>query len=139
VVAHELARTMDLFTTSLKLAGAAVPADRVIDGVDLTPILFGAGPSHHEFFCYYRGTQLYALRKGSFKAHFITRSAYGSDAPVSHNPPLLFDLGHDAGEQFNVAASHPDLLADVAKEVERHRATITPVKCQLEEDGTNGK
>jgi arylsulfatase A len=133
VVTHELACTMDLFTTSLKLAGAEVPADRVIDGVDMAPILFGAGPSRREVFCYYRGTQLYAVRKGTFKAHFITRSAYGPDAPVPREPPLLFDLGHDPGEKFDVAASHPDLLSDIAREVERHRAKLTLVKCQLEE------
>jgi hypothetical protein len=79
------------------------------------------------------------VRKGAFKAHFITRSAYGPDSPVSHNPPLLFDLGHDAGEQFDVAASCPDLLADIARVVERHRATIRPVKCQLEEEAITGK
>jgi arylsulfatase A len=122
-----------LFTTSLKLGGATVPADRVIDGVDMAPILFGAGPSRREVFFYYRGTQLYAVRKGTFKAHLITRSAYGPDAPVPHEPPLLFDLGHDPGEQFDVAQGHPDVLADIAREVERHRATVTPVKCQLEE------
>jgi arylsulfatase A len=130
---------MDLFTTSLKLAGAAVPADRVIDGVDLAPILFGTGPNQREFLCYYRGAQLYAVRKGTFKAHFITRSAYGPDSPVSHDPPLLFDLGHDAGEQFDVAASHPEQLAEIAREVERHRATIRPVRCQLEEEAITGK
>jgi arylsulfatase A len=133
IVTRELACTMDLFTTSLKLAGAKVPADRVIDGVDMAPILFGAGPSRREVFYYYRGTQLYAVRKGTFKAHLITRSAYGPDAPVPHEPPLLFDLGHDPGERFDVAPSHPDVLADIAREVERHRATVTPVKCQLEE------
>jgi hypothetical protein len=37
MVTHELACTMDLFTTSLKLAGAEVPKDRVIDGLDITP------------------------------------------------------------------------------------------------------
>ena len=43
VVTHELACTMDLFTTSLKLAGAEVPTDRVIDGVDHHAALIGHG------------------------------------------------------------------------------------------------
>ncbi len=139
VVSRELACTMDLFTTSLKLAGAAIPADRVIDGVDLAPILFATGPSRREVFCFYRGTQLYAARKGEFKAHFVTRSGYGPDQPVTHDPPLLFELGHDPGERFNVAETHPDVLADIAKEVERHRATVSPVKDQLEEAAAESK
>ncbi len=40
-VSMELACSMDLFTTGLKLAGAEVPSDRIIDGVDMTPIFRG--------------------------------------------------------------------------------------------------
>jgi len=133
VVTHQLACTLDLFTTSLKLAGAAVPGDRVIDGLDIRPVLLGTGPSPREVFFYYRGTQLYAARKGPYKAHYITQDAYGPARPVRHDPPLLFHLGHDPSERFDVAAKHPDVLADLAGEVERHRATVVPVKCQLEE------
>jgi arylsulfatase A len=132
LVTHELACTMDLFATSLTLAGATIPQDRVIDGVDMTPLLLGKGPSARNVLFYYRGAQLYAVRKGPFKAHLITQSAYGSDAPVAHEPPLLFHLGHDPSERFNVATNHSDVLADIAKEIERHRATVTPVKSQLE-------
>jgi arylsulfatase A-like enzyme len=133
VVTHELACTMDLFTTSLKLAGAVVPADRVIDGVDIRPLLFGTGPSDRKVFFYYRGTKLYAVRKGPFKAHFVTRSGYGPDPEVPHDPPALYDLGHDPSERFDVAASHSDVLADIAREVEQHRATVNPARSQLEE------
>ena len=133
VVTHELACTMDLFTTSLKLAGLSVPGDRVIDGMDVSPVLFGKGASPREVFFYYRGTQLYAARKGSYKAHFVTRSGYGPDAPAPHDPPLLFQLGADPGERFNVADRHPDVLTDINREVQRHRATVQPAKDQLEE------
>ncbi|HEY5911726.1 MAG TPA: sulfatase [Verrucomicrobiae bacterium] len=139
VVSHELACTMDLFTTSLALAGAESPRDRIVDGVDMAPILFGTGPSRREAFCFYRGTQLYAFRKGTFKAHFITRPGYGPEPPALHDPPLLFDLAHDPAERFSVAAQHADTLVDIAKEVERHRATVTPVKCQLEEAVADAK
>jgi hypothetical protein len=46
---------------------------------------------------------------------------------------LLFHLGRDPSERFDVADAHPDVLAAVAKEVARHRATVTPVKSQLDE------
>lgn len=132
VVTHELACTMDLFATSLKLAGADLPKDRVIDGLDISPVLLGKGPSARNAFFYYRGTQLYAARKGPFKAHFITQAAYGPDKPERHDPPLLYELHRDPSERFDVAAEHPDVLADIAAEAERHRATLTPVKCQFE-------
>lgn len=38
-VSHQLGSVMDLFTTSLSLAGLEPPSDRVIDGLDLLPSL----------------------------------------------------------------------------------------------------
>jgi arylsulfatase A-like enzyme len=132
-VTRELACTMDLFATALNLSGAKVLTDRVIDGVDMMSVLTKKGASRREAFFYYRGTQLFAVRKERFKAHFITCAAYGKDDTQKHEPPLLYDLNADPSEQYNIAAQHPDVLADIAKEVERHRSTIHPVKNQLEE------
>ncbi len=132
-VEQTVACTMDLYNTSLKLAGAEVPTDRPLDGKDLSPVLFGKGPTDPELFFYYRDTQLYAVRKGPYKAHFITKSAYGRDPAVKHDPPLLFHLRHDPSEQYNVAAEHPEVLAEIAQEVEKHRAGMVPGKPQLNE------
>jgi len=131
-ITSSMASTMDLFVTSLKLAGAEVPSDRIIDGVDMAPILFGAGPGARDSMLYYRGARLYAARKGPFKAHFVTRPGYGSDPPVEHDPPLLFNLDHDPSERFNVAERHPDVLAAIARLVAEHREKLVPGKPQLE-------
>jgi len=122
---------MDLFTTSLKLAGADVPKGRVIDGVDIRPLLFGTGDLTRDAYFYYHGTRLFAVRQGQFKAHFQTQGGY-RPKPEQHNPPLLFNLGVDPGESFNVAPDHPDVLTEIVKAVERHNASIIPVKNQLE-------
>ncbi len=127
----DMGATMDLYTTILKLAGAEAPSDRVVDGLDLQPALFGTGPSPRNTMFYYRGTELYAVRKGPYKAHFVTRSAYGSDKPVKHDPPVLYHLEHDPSEKYDVAQNHADVIADILKEVERHRATLIPVEDQL--------
>ena len=128
---HTLACTMDLFTTSLKLAGADVPADREIDGVDIRPLLFGTGDVSRDAYFFYRGTRLFAVRKSDFKAHFQTQGGYAPKVEP-HDPPLLFNLGVDPGESYDVAPRHADMLAEIAKAVERHKATIKPVKNQLE-------
>jgi arylsulfatase A-like enzyme len=127
-----MASTMDLFVTSLKLGGAAVPSDRVIDGVDLRPTLLDGKPSPRDTYFYYRGEQLFAVRQGPFKAHYFTQTGYGQPKPDAHTPPLLFHLGVDPGETYNVAAAHPDVLSRLQVEVEKHRATVTPVENQLE-------
>jgi arylsulfatase A len=131
-VCRDIASTMDLFTTCLTLAGATVPSDRPIDGVDLSPALFGRGKVEREAYFFYRGPTLYAVRQGPWKAHFITRSAYGKDAPEKHDPPLLYHLGEDPGEQQDVAAAHPEVLASIARAVERHRAALVAAPCQLD-------
>jgi arylsulfatase A-like enzyme len=132
VTTPELASTMDVFVTGVKLAGGEVPSDRPIDGVDLRPVLFGTGPSPRESFFYYRDTTVYAVRKGWFKAHFTTRSAYGRDEPAKHDPPLLYHLGRDPGEQRDVAKDHPGVVEEIRKLLAGHQSGVTPVENQLE-------
>lgn len=131
-VVRELGSTLDLLPTAAKLAGAAAPAERVLDGYDLSPVLLGAGTSPRETVFFYRGTQLYAVRKGAFKAHFITQPAYGPGKPEQHDPPLLYHLDHDPGEQYNVAEKHPEAIAEIRKAVELHQAELVPGEPQLD-------
>ena len=51
---------------------------------------------------------------------------------MTHDPPLLYHLGHDPSEKHNVAARHPDVIARLVKAVEAHRKTLQPVVNQLE-------
>jgi arylsulfatase A-like enzyme len=130
VINRELACSMDLFSTYLTLAKVPIPSDRIIDGVDMTPMLLGKGPGQRNLMIYYNGDELYAVRKGPYKAHYITYSGYSKDAPQKHDPPLLFDLPNDPGERFDLAAEHPDVVADIQREVEKFRAALVPGKRQ---------
>ena len=127
-----LATTMDLYATALTLAGVALPDDRVVDGVDLSPVLRGEREQVRDLIFYYRGTRLFAVRKGPWKMHYITQSAYVGDAPVLRDPPALYHLDHDPSERFNIAADHPNVIADIMQTVEEHRAALTPAPSQLE-------
>ena len=76
---------------------------------------------------FYRYDKLYAVRKGPFKAHFITEGAFGQgSAQTQHDPPLLYHLGEDPGERFDVAGRYPEVIADILEEVEAHRRTLEP-------------
>jgi arylsulfatase A len=132
VTTQELACNLDLFPTALGLAGGKVPGDRVLDGVDLGPLLRGKGKSPRDTMLYYRDTTLYAARSGPWKAHFTTRSAYGTDKPVAHDPPLLYHLGRDPGEKTDVAKDNPAALAAINALVAAHRKTLKPGEPQLE-------
>jgi arylsulfatase A-like enzyme len=128
---HAIASTMDIFTTCLKLAGAELPTDRVVDGVDLSPVLFEGSTKVRDTFFYYRGEQLYAVRKGPWKAHYLTQSGYGRIKAEQHDPPALFHLGHDPSEKHNLAEDNPEVLAEIAKAVAQHNAKLKRGKNQL--------
>jgi arylsulfatase A len=129
-VSSAIACNMDLFTTSLRLAGIEPPKGRVIDGKDLSPVLFGSGKPDRDFFFYHRDTELFAIRKGPWKIHLFTQSGYGPDAAEKHEPPLLYNLETDPGEKFNIANQRPDIIAQLLRLAEEHKKTIVPVEDQ---------
>lgn len=133
-VTHELASSMDLFSTILHWADVEIPKDRMIDSVDMSPILFGKGKSQRDTMFYYRGSELFAIRKGQFKAHFQTAPGYAGNRIQEkfekHETPLLFNLSQDPSERFDVAKKYPDVLADIQRELEQHRANLVPVEVQ---------
>lgn len=131
-VVQQMGSTMDIYTTAITLAGGKVPSDRIVDGVDLSPVLLGTGPSPRETMFFYRGTELYAARVGPYKAHFTTKDAYGSPKPETHDPPLLYHLGHDPSEKFDLSADHPEVIARIRKVVADHQAKMVPGEPQLE-------
>ena len=135
VVSRELACTMDILPTCAALVGAELPSDRVYDGRDIRPVLFGTGKSPHDVYFYYRGATLWAARKGPWKAHFKTQGSYGQGQKQfkEHETPLLFNLDIDPSEKYDVSKDHPEAIAAIKKAVEEHKATIKPVKSQLEE------
>lgn len=89
---------MDVLPTFAKLAGATLPTDRKLDGVDVFSVLTGS-PARppRDSFLYYRGLVLEAVRSGPWKLHL----ARGE----------LYQLEQDIGEASNVADKHPDIVA----------------------------
>jgi arylsulfatase A len=131
-VIMEMATTMDLLPTFCNLANVKIPDDRIYDGYDISAVIFGNGPNPRNVVYYYRDTEVFAIRKGGYKAHFITQPEYGSNVRTIHDPPLLFNLDVDPSENYDVAQDHPDIIADIKKILEDHILTLIPVENQLE-------
>ncbi|MBN2023631.1 MAG: sulfatase [Pirellulales bacterium] len=131
-VVREMGSTLDLLPTLAALCGGDVPADRAIDGLDLSPALMGTGRSPRDTMFFYRGDQLCAVRHGPFKMYYHTQPNYQNRKGVAHDPPLLFHLDHDPSERHNVAAKHPVVIAELKAIVEAHKRTVEPVPSQLE-------
>lgn len=126
-VVNDLGSALDLFATAAALAGVTLPAGDVLDGYDLTPVLTRGEASPRQEIFYYWDSELRAVRRDRYKAHFITSGAYGEgEARTVHSPPLLFDLAVDPGERHDIAAAHPEIVAELTALAERHRRGVAP-------------
>ncbi len=124
---RELCTTMDFMPTFAHLAGTQPPQDRVIDGHDIRPIIFGeeGATSPYDAFFYYHMDQLHAVRSGRWKL-FVPRedrkAFHADEAPPGE--ALLFDLVEDPGETTNVADDHPEIVAKLMAHAERAREEL---------------
>jgi arylsulfatase A len=90
-----MATMIDVLPTFARLAGASLPQDRKIDGVDLWPILVGE-PSAlpRDRFFYFLGLNLQAVRLGPWKLHLASGQ--------------LYQLADDIAEAHDASAQHPE-------------------------------
>jgi arylsulfatase A-like enzyme len=133
VVNRQPAMTIDLLPTIAKLAGAAMPKER-IDGQDIWPLLTkrNASPVHDALYFYW-GRELRAVRSGRWKLHLPhpfqhLEQAGGGGKPgryVRQEIGLsLFDLEKDVGETMNVADQNPEVVKRLMTFVERAREDL---------------
>ena len=122
----EIGAMLDLMPTIASLTGTPLGGDRPLDGVDLSAVLLKGARSPRETFAFWRSQELFAFRKGPWKAHFITRGVYGrGPGRVVHDVPELYHLGTDPGERWNVAAANPEVIRELTALAEAHRASVT--------------
>jgi uncharacterized sulfatase len=123
-VVSDIGSTLDIYTTVLKLAGANPVSGT--DGIDLSETLRNAAPGSRDSIAYYRSGELRAFRKGPYKLHLITEGAYNRPPQRTvHEKPLLYYLADDPSERFDVSAQHPEVVADLMRAVEQHRAEMS--------------
>ena len=99
----------DVLPTLCNLTGTKPPAN--IDGISFAPTLLGQKGQQNHPYLYWefmeRGFSR-AVRSGSWKAVSL-------EPKQGQEEFFLFDLSKDLGEQTNVAAQHPDVVAKMRK------------------------
>ena len=109
-VCDELLTSMDLLPTFAKLAGAAIPSDRVIDGKDISAVLTRPGTkTPHDRFFYHQGNTLRAVRSGPWKLYVGPQQRVQGKRAAAPKP-ALYHLLRDIGETKNLAAENPDVV-----------------------------
>jgi len=130
-ISTALSTTMDLFPTIMGLIKADIPGDRVYDGVDLMPVLTGEKKEVRQMVYYYNRSDLYAIRKGPWKAHFTTKPSYSPEPPTQHLVPLLYHIEHDPSEKHDLSKQYPQIVAELKQAFEKHKVGVKPVPTQL--------
>jgi len=103
----------DFLPTAAELAGVKAPAG--IDGLSVAPALLGRGKQQEHEFLYWEfheGNSQQAVRMGPWKAI----------RPKPGAPLALYDLRTDIGEEQDISAEHPDVVAKIEAYLRTARA-----------------
>ncbi len=98
----------DILPTLADLAGMPVPAH--LDGRSMRGLLTGGDHEGHEYLFWNRPRKAQALRRGDWKAVRFHPGIAGAGPGGRFE---LYDLAADLGEKRDVAAEHPDLVAEL--------------------------
>lgn len=124
-VREGVASLLDLFPTISGLAGAGLPENRKYDGRDILPLLLGeSSPPSRELFFSNRH-EVDAVRSGHWKLHLRERTIGPQGRPRKSrdlDPPRLYRLDQDPGEEADVAASHPEVVSRLRQGAEQFRS-----------------
>jgi len=116
-VSNELVHEVDTFTTLLLAAGAKVPADRLIDGMDMRDFLLGdAEESGRDTVLCLQGNRLQAVKWRQWKAHLFQQDdTFSTWSP--YNVPHIHNLEWDPREEHEIAFPHAWVLHPMAAAV----------------------
>ena len=117
---------IDILPTIAKITGAKLP-DNTIDGMNIWDIWTGKSNQspHKAYYFYYHVNELHGIRYGKWKMYFPHkyrtlngRKGGENGLPVEYeyntmNTIELYDLSKDISETIDVAAKHPDIVAEI--------------------------
>lgn len=119
---------VDLLPTFCELAGVAPPADRVIDGRSLVPLLRAGQGERHQPFVYHSWNRLAPSPDTNWaisdQRHKLV-GASGGGGKAKAGGWQLFDLEQDPGEQHNLAAAQPERVQALRAEFLRWYGEVT--------------
>jgi uncharacterized sulfatase len=102
----------DMYATAAAAAGAPLPVDRKVDGVDLVPFATGeaSGVPHKALF----------WRSGASQSALVDQWKLNVSDPPGRS--WLFDLHSDPNEQRDLSAERPEKLAELQAALAAHNA-----------------
>ena len=135
---NQIAGNIDLLPTFAKLIGVEPPQDRLLDGRDISSLMFDpkAGPVRDTHLYFTANQTLAAIRQGDWKLFLSAPSVNGqgkkgkvakkaaNNADAESTGPELYNLATDPTESKNVAETEPQIVAKLQAEAESREAEI---------------
>ena len=107
-VSNEIVHKVDTFTALARVAGASVPQDRPMDGVDQTDFLLGKSErSAREGFPVFVADRMEAVKWHNYKIAFYESQRDWWSSPIKLGVPKIFDLIKDPTEEYGATLT-PD-------------------------------
>ena len=123
-VSNEMVHVTDLFTTLAAVAGAQVPADRPIDGLDQREFLFGGQErSAREGFLFYIKNDLRAAKWRDWKLHFFWEPEV-NEGKGRLESPYLFNTTRDPKEETDVLVFNTWVLGPILRMVQEFNQSV---------------
>ena len=115
-VCDEMVSEIDILPTFAGLAGTTAPRDRIIDGLDIWPLISGQkdAKTPHNVLFFYRANKLQGLRSGKWKLNL----------PTDKTPLSLYDIEADISESNNLAEAYPKVVQRLSEMAERCREDL---------------
>jgi arylsulfatase A-like enzyme len=124
---NQIAGNIDLLPTFAKLVGIEPAPNRMLDGRDITPLMFDpeAGPVRDTHLYFTANQTIAAIRQGDWKLFLAAPAAPGNGKKGrAANGPVLYNLADDPAEAHDVAADHPEIVARLKAEAARRETEI---------------
>lgn len=129
----DIGSTLDLLPTIAAFTNTKLPDERPLDGFDLSPTLKEQQASPRDHFFYYRKREIFAVRKGDYKAHYITATCYKRDnGRIEHQSPLLYNVQHDPSENYEHAKELPEIVAELEAFTAAHQQSMKMIPSELD-------
>ena len=117
---------IDLLPTFVAMAGLPPVAGVTLDGLDITGVLTRGAPSPHEALVLFDNETPVAIRTQQWK--YVANAYYrGGRFPLTAYPQL-YDTRADMAESYSVAATHPQVFADLKARLEKAKTDFAPFK-----------
>jgi len=142
-VCNKLGCAIDLLPTFASITGGTL-SDNEIDGVDISSLFMGdfSGDPRETILYYFGRNNLNGVRKGNWKLVLPhTWRSYNTEPgmdgyggrriEMTVEAPELYNMMRDPGEQYNVAAYHPEKVEELMKVVEAARAEYGDLNVDL--------